>query len=375
MTAGSVAREIAPAAANTGGTGGRSASLRPATFWQLQILGWSVVSILTLPLRQFVMPDDAAGATFVAAYRALSGMAVSGWILQPLCLRWFERPPFWPRLTLLVVGWLAAVAAIETAAAAAINFSLDVGERLPVQLVLVFGMRFALHAAWCGLFLGFLVLQRERGIRLAHAEEHARLDTLRGQLNPHFLFNSLTTLRGLIRTAPDAAIDVVSRLAVFYREALRRADHSQVIRLGDELELVLAYLEIERVRLGRRLSVEVSVATGLENHPVPPALLLPLVETAVKYSAAASPDTAHVGFRLHAPEHGELEVEVTYRHYRSDAVACGVAWTADAKLSDLRARLALHYPGCHEFTFSVDAVQLQARLRLRGRPRLAAREV
>lgn len=374
MTAGSVAREIAPAAALPGGAGGRRSPGRTASFWQQQILGWSMVSLLTLPLRQFVTPDDAAGALFVAAYRALGGMAVSGWMLQPRCLRWFEQPPPWPRLVVSVAGWLAVAATIETAAAAAINLSLNVGERTPAQLTLVFGVRFVLHAAWCGLFVGCLVVQRERGVRLAHAEEHARLDTLRGQLNPHFLFNSLTTLRGLIRTTPEAAIDVVSRLAVFYREALRRADHGEVIRLRDEVELVLAYLEIERVRLGRRLHVDVAVSPGLENHAVPPALLLPLVENAVKCSAAASPDTAQLSFRLYAPARDVLEIEVSHSGRRDGGCAGHAVAPIGAELADLRARLALHYPGSHEFGFSMDGDRVHARLRLRGRPRLATRE-
>jgi two-component system LytT family sensor kinase len=109
----------------------------------------------------------------------------------------------------------------------------------------------------------------------------AELRALRAQINPHFLFNALTTIGYLIQTAPPRAFDTLMRLTALLRGVLR--SEGEFTTLGRELEIVEAYLDIERARFEHRLRVEIDVPSPLRSIRLPPLLLQPLVENAVKH--------------------------------------------------------------------------------------------
>jgi len=121
---------------------------------------------------------------------------------------------------------------------------------------------------------------REREILQLAAE--AELRALRAQLNPHFLFNALTTIGYLLKSAPDRALGTLYRLTDLLRAVLRRPP-GEVVTLGEELEIVESYLAIERERFEERLTVRIDVPTALRAIPVLPLLVQPLVENAVKH--------------------------------------------------------------------------------------------
>jgi hypothetical protein len=112
----------------------------------------------------------------------------------------------------------------------------------------------------------------------------AELRALRAQINPHFLFNALTTIGYLIQTTPSRALETLMRLTSLLRGVLR--SEGAFTTLGRELDIVEAYLDIERARFEQRLRVRIDVASGLRDLRVPPLLLQPLVENAVKYGIA-----------------------------------------------------------------------------------------
>src|SRR5439155_11556149 len=109
----------------------------------------------------------------------------------------------------------------------------------------------------------------------------AELRALRAQINPHFLFNALTTIGYLIQTAPPRALETLLRLTALLRGVLR--SEGEFTTLGRELEIVEAYLDIERARFEHRLRVTIDVPPRLRNIRLPPLLLQPLVENAVKH--------------------------------------------------------------------------------------------
>jgi signal transduction histidine kinase len=125
--------------------------------------------------------------------------------------------------------------------------------------------------------------QREEEMRRLTAE--AELRALRAQLNPHFLFNALTTLGHLMQSAPDRALSTLYQLTGLLRAVLRRTN-GQFVSLAEELEIVQSYLAIERERFEERLAVTIDVPAGLELSRIPPLLLQPLVENAVKHGIA-----------------------------------------------------------------------------------------
>ena len=124
---------------------------------------------------------------------------------------------------------------------------------------------------------------RERQIGQLATE--AELRALRAQLNPHFLFNALTTIGYLIQVAPARAQSTLMRLTSLLRGVLRRST-TEFSRLGDEIALVQAYLEIEEARFEERLRVRIAVDAALHEVLIPSLLLQPLVENAVKHGIA-----------------------------------------------------------------------------------------
>jgi|GEM_PF-294840 len=136
-----------------------------------------------------------------------------------------------------------------------------------------------------------LRVARERWERDTREQQIVRLATeaelraLRAQLNPHFLFNALTTIGHLVREAPDRALDTLFRLTDVLRAVLKRSD-GEFTTLGEELEIVSAYLAIEHARFEDRLRVTIDVPATLAPLRVPPLLLQPLVENAVKHGIA-----------------------------------------------------------------------------------------
>jgi hypothetical protein len=114
----------------------------------------------------------------------------------------------------------------------------------------------------------------------------AQLRALRAQVNPHFLFNALTTIGYLVQTAPDRAFETLMKLTSLLRGVLR-AD-GEFVTLGEELALIAAYLDIERARFEERLRVSVDVPEHLLALRLPSLIVQPLVENAIKHGITPS---------------------------------------------------------------------------------------
>jgi len=132
----------------------------------------------------------------------------------------------------------------------------------------------------------------------------AHLSALRRQIEPHFLFNALNAVSGLIREGrSDAAVDMIAALSDFLRRTL--ADSSeQEVRLSDEMEFVQRYLAIQQTRFADRLRVDIDIADQLRSASVPSLIMQPLVENAVKHGIAKRKDGGTV--RISAAIHGDM---------------------------------------------------------------------
>lgn len=131
--------------------------------------------------------------------------------------------------------------------------------------------------------------------RLRHHMAEARLQALQMELNPHFLFNTLNAIAGLIRTQENAtAVAMVARLADLLRATLDRGAESETT-LAEELALLELYLDVERCRFGERLQVSVSLPPDLRDARVPTFFLQPIVENAIRHGIARHPGAGTVG--------------------------------------------------------------------------------
>lgn len=173
---------------------------------------------------------------------------------------------------------------------------------------------------WAGLALLFGILSyrrlRDVTLRAAHLESEyvkAKLQVLHGQLNPHFLFNTLHSVHGLIDEHPATARNMLVRLGDLLRRSLQQGEpgngHGGRIELRDEIELTRAYLEIQQLRFSDRLDYRIEVDALLSAALVPVFLLQPLAENAIVHGMTALGE--QVAVRIAARQLGELlELEV-----------------------------------------------------------------
>ncbi len=124
---------------------------------------------------------------------------------------------------------------------------------------------------------------RERSARLNEELSRAQLAALRQQIEPHFMFNTLNSIAGLVREQRnDAAVSMIVGLSEFLRRATQDSHRAQVT-LAEEVEYLQRYVDIQKVRFGERLQVSVDIPREMLHAQVPTLLLQPLVENAIKY--------------------------------------------------------------------------------------------
>lgn len=195
-------------------------------------------------------------------------------------------------------------------------------------------------------------LECEERIAARLAEDEARLEVLRYQINPHFLFNTLASISAALPAGRSSARTMLERLADFCRLTLHCADGRESATLGEEMRLLSTYLQIEQSRWGDLLDVEIAVDPVLDGERLPPLLLLPLVENALKYGRATSPD--RVGLRLAARREndGALVLEVANTGEWIEPAARKTVSSLGIGLDNLRERLTRHYPRMHQLLVS-----------------------
>jgi sensor histidine kinase YesM len=196
--------------------------------------------------------------------------------------------------------------------------------------------------------------QREQALRAVAAARDAQLRMLAYQLNPHFLFNTLNSIRALINEDRQRARDMVTALSGYLRYALvERPLH--VALLEEEVESVRGYLAIEQVRFEERLDARMEIEPAALRCEVPAFLLNPLVENAVKHGAAGTagePLVVRVEARLVEPDRLLLVVENTGEWKRRGKTAPAAGEGGDGLpgglgLANVRARLKALHPGDH----------------------------
>ena len=204
--------------------------------------------------------------------------------------------------------------------------------------------RYFLLLAWAALYFAMVNAEQARAAERREGEyrraaKAAELQSLRYQVNPHFLFNTLNSLSALVMTGKDVAAEkMIQTLSAFYRRSLAE-DPTGIISLDAEVALQRAYLEIEVVRFPERLRTSFAIPSALEQASVPGMILQPLVENSVRYAVAltASPVTVTIAAR---EERGELVLEVSND---GPGAPAGALSGFGIGLANVRDRLAARY--------------------------------
>lgn len=232
---------------------------------------------------------------------------------------------------------MLAVTVIGSALVFEIDHQLGLNLTLPAQFEGRFIWRSAALCALLGaaLLRYFYVIEQWRA--RVRAEAKARFEALQARIRPHFLFNSMNTIASLIRSRPADAEHAVEDLSDLFRAALGR--DSSLSTLGAELDLMRRYLDIEKLRLGARLRVDMAVDELPQDLPIPALLLQPLVENAIYHGIQALSEGGTVSIR------GRRETNAVVLEIRNPQPPSNVraAPRNGIALNNTRARIEYHF--------------------------------
>jgi hypothetical protein len=343
---------------------------------------WSV-SVPVIMAPSLAAPDPIP----VWAWLAQSLVALSGLLLTPPLL-WLvgatDRGMKRPVRVVLIVMAVATVAMIHSAIDAIVHDAMrsafqptdkgamfvdDEGRMTPAPLHWYVLMNFMtlmwVHAGVTALgalsrFNMKVRRQEVASVEARAAANQAKLETLRLQLSPHFMFNTLNAISSLILIDRKADAErMLTRLSDFLRASLGPGE-SELVSLASELSAVSAYLDIESLRYDGQLEAEVVSDEALHEAMVPTFLLQPLAEQAVAY--AVSPPRRRVIIRLHASRDGAGRLVVTIRAQAADGTRSSIPLPLD--LAAVRSRLAVVYGNLAEIEGVSDASAFTATARL-----------
>jgi sensor histidine kinase YesM len=154
------------------------------------------------------------------------------------------------------------------------------------------------------------IIQQERITRLSSEKEalEANLRLLQAQIEPHFLFNTLSNVLSLIDTDPARGKSMLGDLILYLRTSLSRTLPATTT-LDQEMNIIRAYLNIQKVRMGERLRFSLDLPDALREHPFPPMLLQPLVDNAVKHGLEPTIDGGEITVKV-TEEDDLIKIEV-----------------------------------------------------------------
>lgn len=186
--------------------------------------------------------------------------------------------------------------------------------------------------------------QEVKLLELKQLKTQAELDALHAKVNPHFLYNALNSIASLVHSNPDKAEQMTLLLSKFFRyNTNRQNDHMTTI--GEELEMVETYLEIEKVRFGNRLQYHLQLPDTARNYIIPRFLLQPLVENALKHGIAKLPDKGTLNLTV------SLDNELIKIIIADNGPAFSDSMQPGYGLQSTRDKLELLFPGKADFYF------------------------
>ncbi len=292
----------------------------PAAYWWCQVAGWG---------GYFLVNTFTSQGFLTLSWRLASGYAVlslfgillthgfrsfllrRGWLDLPI-------PQVVPRvlavnlaLALLLVG-IVTVYFLAVPPAGTSFGAHGLTAVIATWFIFVFN-DFIIFTFWSGIYFGFAYFKRQRRLEIERyqaqtALAEAELRGLKSQLNPHFFFNSLNSLRALVLEDPARAQEAITQMAAILRYHLQSGERT-LVPLADEIDTVEQYLALELIRFEDRLTIERAIDPAALPSLVPPLALQTLVENAVKYGVSRDAGAAVLTLSARQRE-GRLEISV-----------------------------------------------------------------
>lgn len=301
------------------------------TYWLCQLAGWfGMVAIETINYTFFILGKFNAVYFWEFIKYALIGI-VSTHFYRVILKRshFFEKKTIqlWLYAFLSTFMIASVLALVNFLPSMWQNFSEFVKEVRFVDIAgtIINWMRYV--GVWIIIYFMYKILQQNSAIqqeklKLENLAKTTELELLKTQLNPHFLFNALNSIKALVIINPEQSRDAIVKLSELLRFTLQYGKE-RLIPIKDEMEEVRKYLELEQLRFGPRLTVSYDIDENTLSQTLPPAIILTLAENAVKHGAAKQMEDGFITIKTSINNHF-FQIEVSNNGIYQPTASIGI---------------------------------------------------
>jgi two-component system LytT family sensor kinase len=319
-------------------------------YWGAQFVGWTGYSCLMYLAAYINKPNEITTELLIQLLFMTFFCIFYSHLMRIFMLRmtWLNKKlvALIPRL---IIVSISCATLIEYSLSAAEYFILGEAEAFigTGRVILNILALTLLIICWNGIYFTYHFFQKSRqqeldNLSLEASKNEIELKNLRSQLNPHFLFNSLNSIRALIDMEPQHAKSAVTTLSHLLRKSLLSGKEN-LIPLSEEIEIVSNYLELEKIRFEERLHVNWELDEQLDSFPVPPFLIQTLVENAIKHGISNRIEGGFI--RINS----SLQNQTVLITVENSGVL-GTDTDTGIGISNTRRRLAIQYKGKADFS-------------------------
>lgn len=286
-------------------------------YWMCQIVGWSLASFSDLVASKLYDVQFNSYNIYTYLFEVTVGMLIThsfrgfvirkGWLQKSFLNVLSYIIPAALVMTLISLAFFIFLGVISLLVnPASANEPMLIPSNMLLIIYFVIVIQFLWYFVWCLIYFVYhafenLQLEKIDKVKIEGKYKEIELHQLRSQLNPHFLFNALNSVRALIDEDPDRARNSITQLSHILRSALN-VQNVRTITLKQEMEIVNDYLSLEKVRFDKRLEFELDLDNHILDFPIPPMLVQTLAENGIKHGIGTHRHGGKILIRAHAQD-------------------------------------------------------------------------
>ena len=280
-------------------------------YWTCQIIAWTLYGVLEIFLYSTANKLDAGkvvGQLFIVGFYILSSHGLREIILRTglIKYRWFVVIP-------RVLFFIALMAVINYFFLLAVSYligNLNLSHQLNfLSFTVNASISIVLYFVWSLAYLSFLYIERfNKSLQYQAAARETELNNLKAQLNPHFIFNALNSIRALVDEDPARSKNAITQLSHILRKSLSM-DHKKLIPFEDEMNTVMDYLQLESIRYEERLNTKINLDPISNRFQIPPLMVQTLVENGIKHGISNLKEGGVIDIRSEVSD-DRLKIEI-----------------------------------------------------------------
>ncbi|WP_295121559.1 sensor histidine kinase [uncultured Chitinophaga sp.] len=289
---------------------------RITKYWWCQVSGWGLYAFIFLFFAFFFNQVDGDLIRYVFTVPVVGILLTHGFRAVIVRFKWmempFERAVFYFSFGIIVCAFLDAIVITILG----LLFEATSHKELVSHLAFSFLQQSFLITMWTAIYFGWHYVEKNRNtqvdkLKLEATVRTLELKTIKAQLNPHFIFNALNSIRALVDENPQRARTAITSLSNILRSSMQ-AEKVEMVSLENELNIVKDYLALEHIRFEERLKIQYDIDPDTLELPIPPMMLQTLVENAIKHgiSREIKGGTVIVGSHVKDTKH-ELTIQNT----------------------------------------------------------------